>query len=166
MEEQGQQVANEQTQVVNQVDVVGEKKPLLRQVYSSSNSKDVLMVLLAFLVIGAGVLTGWLLSGASKGKNQTPVSLGGAVRNKKEAGISDEKVFKDTAQGVLRQGGVNGEGTHHLEREGGPSQYVYLTSSVIDLDSFVDKNVQVWGETIKAAKAGWLMDVGKVKILD
>jgi hypothetical protein len=141
------------------------KRPLVGK-FNASGSKDLVMVIAAVVVVGFGILTGWLLSEASKDKNQSKVAGANVIKTKKEAGISDEKTFKDTAQGLLKEGGVNGEGTHHLERDGGPSQYVYLTSSVIDLDSFVGKNVQVWGETIKGAKAGWLMDVGKVKVLD
>ncbi len=53
-----------------------------------------------------------------------------------------------------------------MVREGGEDQYVYLTSTVIDLESFAGKKVQIWGETTSAQKAGWLMDVGKVKVLD
>jgi hypothetical protein len=66
----------------------------------------------------------------------------------------------------LEEGGIDGEGTHHLVRDGGPSKSVYLTSTVIDLDSFAGKKVKVWGETISARKAGWLMDVGKIKIIE
>jgi hypothetical protein len=142
-----------------------EKKPLVGK-FNASGSKNLVMVIVAVVVVGFGVLTGWLLSGAQNGKTQEKVTGTNVTQTKKEAGISDEKTFRDTAQGLMKEGGINGEGTHHLERDGGPSQYVYLTSSVIDLDSFVGKNVQVWGETIKGAKAGWLMDVGKVKVLD
>jgi len=53
-----------------------------------------------------------------------------------------------------------------LERTGGASQNVYLTSTVIDLQSFVGKNVQVWGDTLSGQKAGWLMDVGKIKTVE
>ncbi|BCX14679.1 MAG: hypothetical protein KatS3mg088_362 [Patescibacteria group bacterium] len=141
------------------------EKPMLGKVTSSS-SKNLIMITLAVFVVGMGIFTGWIISGGLKGKPKTSTSEGQVVKTSKEAGVSDEKTFKDTATGVLKQGGVNGEGTHHLEREGGPSQYVYLTSSVIDLDSFIDKKVQVWGETISAAKAGWFMDVGKVKVLE
>ena len=81
-------------------------------------------------------------------------------------GSTDEKTFKDTATGILRSGGLNGDGTHKLIREGGPSQTVYLTSSVVDLDQFVGKKVQVWGETNKGQKAAWLMDVGRIKIIE
>lgn len=142
-----------------------EKKPLVGK-FNTSGSKNLVMVIVAVVVVAFGVLTGWLLSGAQNGKTQEKVTGTNVTQTKKEAGISDEKTFRDTAQGLMKEGGINGEGTHHLERDGGPSQYVYLTSSVIDLDSFVGKNVQVWGETIKGAKAGWLMDVGKVKVLD
>lgn len=162
--EDNQQVVNNQPQAPVEVGVV-DKKPVLGKVYSPA-SKNLSMIIIAIVVVGAGILTGWFLSGISKGKTQSKTPGTNVVQTKNEAGISDEKVFKDTAQGVLKQGGISGEGTHHLEREGGPSQYVYLTSSVIDLDSFVGKNVQVWGETIRAAKAGWLMDVGKVKVLN
>jgi hypothetical protein len=30
----------------------------------------------------------------------------------------------------------------------------------------VGKKVQVWGETFKGQKAGWLMDVGRIKALE
>ena len=81
-------------------------------------------------------------------------------------GSTDTSTFKDLAEGVLLKGGVNGEGSHHIVREGGESQTVYLTSSIVDLDLFVNHKVQVWGETMKAQRAGWLMEVGKVKPLE
>ena len=114
------------------------------------------------LVILLGIGTGWLLSGARAGTTQT---VPGAETGPKEAGLADEKTFRDAAEGTLEEGGIAGEGTHHLVRDGGPSQNVYLTSTVIDLQSFVGKKVQVWGETISARKAGWLMDVGKIKVV-
>lgn len=79
-------------------------------------------------------------------------------------GVSDTKTFKDSVKGVLDKGGFEGEGSHKLLRPGGPSQTVYLTSSVIDLDEFVGHEVTVWGETFNGLKAGWLMDVGRVKV--
>ncbi|KUK78958.1 MAG: hypothetical protein XD95_0688 [Microgenomates bacterium 39_7] len=80
-------------------------------------------------------------------------------------GIQDTDIFKDTAQGYLERGGINGEGSHRLLRPGGESQTVYLTSTVTDLDKLVGAEVKVWGETYKGQKAGWLMDVGKVEII-
>lgn len=72
---------------------------------------------------------------------------------------------KDQAEGTLTEGGINGEGTHHLKREGDESQNVYLTSSVINLDEYADKKVRVWGDTFAAQKAGWLMDVVRLEEL-
>ena len=117
------------------------------------------------LVILLGVGTGWLLSGARPGSGGTQ-EVPGAATGVKEAGLADEKTFRDSAVGTLEEGGIAGEGTHHLVRDGGPSQNVYLTSTVIDLQSFAGKKVTVWGETISARKAGWLMDVGKIKVTD
>lgn len=131
-------------------------------------SKNIAMlVAIGMVVAGLGVGSGFLISkgkvnGLATGGPEVP----GAKQTAKEAGIADEKTFKDTATGVLKEGGIKGEGTHHLERDGGPSQNVYLTSTVIDLQSFAGKKVQVWGQTISAREAGWLMDVGKVKVVE
>ena len=80
-------------------------------------------------------------------------------------GIKDKKTFKDNAEGILRDGGIEGEGQFHLERPGGISQNVYLTSTTVDLSQLIGKKVRVWGETFSAQKAGWLMDVGLVEVL-
>ena len=122
------------------------------------------LILGAVLVVAAGIGSGWLLSG-NRSLGGTP-SVPGAASGPKEAGIADEATFKDHAEGVLEEGGVDGEGTHHLVRPGGASQNVYLTSTVIDLQSFVGKKVEVWGQTISAREAGWLMDVGKIKVIE
>ena len=74
----------------------------------------------------------------------------------------DKKTFKDTATGVLREGGIDGEGSHHLER-GAIDQTAYLTSSSIDMTPYIGKKVKVWGATNKGQKAGWLMDVGSIE---
>lgn len=84
---------------------------------------------------------------------------------KKIVGIQDKKTFKDHAEGILKEGGIDGEGQFHLERPGGESQNVYLTSTTVDLSQYVGKRVRVWGETFAAQKAGWLMNVGLVEIL-
>lgn len=118
------------------------------------------------LVVLAGVGTGWLISGGPQALISGSKSVPGAKTGANEAGLNDEKTFKDTAQGTLEEGGISGEGTHHLVRTGGTSQTVYLTSTVVNLQDFVGKKVQVWGETISAKKAGWLMDVGKIKVTE
>lgn len=120
----------------------------------------------AIIVVIVGLGSGWLLSGKSKLLGGQTTVVPGAKTGPKEAGLADEATFRDSAEGILEEGGINGEGTHHLVRPGGESQNVYLTSTVIDLQSFVGKKVKIWGETISAKKAGWLMDVGKVKVIE
>jgi hypothetical protein len=39
-----------------------------------------------------------------------------------------------------------------------------VTSSVVDLDLLVGDRVTIWGETNQGKKAGWLMDVGRLKV--
>lgn len=115
------------------------------------------------LVVVAGVGTAWVLSSKVINKSNANVAPG-ATSSSTVAGVLDPKVKYDDATGTLREGGIGNEGTHHLETEGGPSHYVYLTSSVIDLESFVGKKVQVWGQTLASKKAGWLMDVAKIQV--
>ena len=125
-------------------------------------------IFLVVVVVGLGIFTGLKVSGKFGSKPSS--GTGGVISKEKitkgsEFGVEDPGKA-DTAMGVVEAGGIDGEGTHKLLREGGPSQTVYLTSSVIDMDSLVGVNVQIWGETVKAQKAGWLMDVIKVKVLD
>jgi len=80
-------------------------------------------------------------------------------------GSTDAESFSDSATGIIQPGGIDGEGTHHLERGLDKSQWVYLTSSVIDLDLFTTTEVELWGETFQGKKAGWLMDVGRLKVI-
>ena len=116
------------------------------------------------LLVLLGVGTGYLLSRSSVGTPAVQDSAG-YIKTETVAGITDEKTFKDSAEGTLEKGGINGEGTHKLIREGGESQTAYLVSSVVNLDEYVGKKVKVWGETFAAEKASWLMDVGKIEIL-
>jgi len=127
-----------------------------------SPAKAILAVYAVLVLVGVG--TGYLLSRSSFGSQAVPAS-GGLIKTETVAGISDEKTFKDSAEGTLEKGGIDGEGTHKLLREGGESQTAYLVSSVVNLDEYVGKKVKVWGETFAAEKASWLMDVGKIEIL-
>lgn len=140
------------------------KEQLVRKFSGSEKKSNAVLIVIALVTVLAGIGTGYLLSG--KKGSSSGVSVPGVTNTAKEAGMADEATFKDTATGVIRSGGISGEGTHHLERDGGPSQYVYLTSTVINMESFAGKKVQVWGQTTSAKKAGWLMDVGKLKVLD
>lgn len=118
-------------------------------------------------VIALGALSGYglfnLKGGGGAKKLKTEVSGTAAVGE--SYGVTDTKVFTDSAEGEVTAGGVDGEGSHHLIREGGESQNVYLTSSIIDLNQFIGRKVKVWGQTFEAQKAGWLMDVGRLEII-
>lgn len=154
--------------------VTFEETPLLKQVETkveppAGKKWPMGMILGVVVIVGAGVGSGYVLvqraGGVAGIKSaaeiaQTGVKVGDVV------GSADETVFKDNATGTLDRGGIDGEGSHQLVREGGASQTVYLTSSVVDLEQFVGRKVQVWGETFAAQKAGWLMDVGRVKVLE
>ena len=142
------------------------KSPVLKSFPKGPSKATLMMILGAVVVVLAGVGTGWLISGRPKVSGTPKEAAPGATASKTEAGIADEATFRDSAEGLLVEGGIEGEGTHHLDRDLGEAKYVYLTSTVIDLESFVGKKVQVWGETISARKAGWLMDVGKVKVIE
>jgi hypothetical protein len=117
-----------------------------------------------FLAIVLGSLVGFTASKLSLGKKESTSSKTANTAGTK-VGITDKKTFKDSAEGVLKEGGIDGEGNFHLVRPGGESQNVYLTSSTVDLSPFVGKKVRVWGQTFTGQKAGWLMDVGLVEVL-
>lgn len=142
-------------------------------VLSEKKTTKFVFPLLLVLIIGLGIYSGALLktNKASKGLIGQNGSSG-IVSDVPESGVkvgdifgsADEKAFNTTATGVLDKGGLNGEGSHKLLRPGGASQTVYLTSSVIDLDSLVGHQITIWGETFKGQKTGWLMDVGRAKV--
>ena len=131
-----------------------------------------LPLMLAGLAIVAGILTGF--GGAKLGNKTISGSPGeplqqvatGTVSAGEVFGVQDEATFKDSAEGYLEEGGAENEGSHKLLRAGGESQTVYLTSSVTDLSKFKGMQVKVWGETNKGQNVGWLMDVGRVQVIN
>jgi hypothetical protein len=129
-----------------------------------NNSKVVFSVYGLLIVLG--IATGYVLAtkthlaGSVGGQKATTINTSTVV------GSTDAKTFKDSAQGTLEKGGSDGgEGSHNLVRDGGPSQTVYLISSIVDLDKFAGKKVKVWGQTMTAKTVPWLMDVGKVELI-
>ncbi len=142
--------------------------PIPMEKPSSPNLIKIISLVVALaLGFGAGfVVKG--LTGKQVGRSDSAI----VARNVPEAGLKEgdiigeqnAKEFKDSTTGVLQKGGLDGEGSHTLLRPGGVSKNVYLTSSVIDLDEFVGHQITVWGETFKGQKAGWLMDVGRVRV--
>lgn len=132
-----------------------------------SKLKEIILpagVILAIIV--AGGITGWFL--ANRGGKLAITGGKVVVQGPKEAGVKDTKLFPDNAEGKIEINNDENisEGSHKLVRSGGPSQTAYLTSSVVDLNQFLGKCVKIWGETFAAQKVAWLMDVGRIQILD
>ncbi len=127
-------------------------------------SKNALIIYVVVLLLGMGTGYGvyaWKTSGTTRIAGQDVE----VIKTKNEEGVKDAKTFKDTAMGdlIANDGKLTDEGTHVLVR-GEASQNVYLTSTVVDLSKYEGKKVQVWGETYKGQKAGWLMDIGRIKL--
>jgi hypothetical protein len=170
---------------------IGENLPVENAVTSSQShhtkapttttmSKKSMMPLVIILGIAllAGLATGYggfrlqsknggsLVSGLTGEEQPIQQVATGTVKAGDVFGVQDASTFKDSAEGTLQEGGIGGEGSHQLAREGGVTQTVVLTSSVTDLSKFTGMQVKVWGETFKAQKAGWLMDVGRVEVVN
>ncbi|MDH7476696.1 MAG: hypothetical protein QHH09_04555 [Microgenomates group bacterium] len=139
-----------------------QKEPLIHRFGEKEIEKLSLgsFFIIIFLLVVFGAFVGFIIA-----KISLPKNISSSTPAKKMVGIADKKTFKDQAEGILREGGIDGEGNFHLERPGGESQNVYLTSTTVDLSLYVGKKVRVWGETFTAQKAGWLMDVGLVEVL-
>lgn len=149
------------------------KKPSIMKRFPIGGVKSkgsVTIVIGSILVVLLGVGTGWFLSesrattgggGQVAVEEQRKVDIGNGVVELGEAGEE-----ADEAEGTLEEGGLKGEGTYRLERDGGAARTVCLTSTVIDLQGFVGKKVKVWGETISPISCPWLMDVVKIKAVE
>lgn len=145
------------------------KPTVVRKIDTSSNlKKNIVLGLISVFVVLAGIGAGYLFSGVGKNVGSANGNTSGksVVATENEAGAKDESKFSTTTDGVLEEGGIGGEGNYHLVRGSGPSQYAYLTSSAVDLEPFLGKKVQIWGETMSGKKAGWLIDVGKIKVME
>ncbi|MBI2008472.1 hypothetical protein HYS82_02340, partial [Candidatus Amesbacteria bacterium] len=80
----------------------------------------------AVALVISGSLVGFLLTKVPSLSKKVPNSS--LVNTATEVGSTDTQTFRDTATGTLESCGLNGEGTHKLLRDGGPSQTVYLIS--------------------------------------
>lgn len=138
-------------------DLPGDK--ITKTFISSDNPKRLLLTVVTISVV-LGVISGLFLS--NKGGGLTTSGLDTSAKNPQ----ADTRTFRDFAEGVIKlkpqsSGNEYAEGTHILERSG--EVPVALTSSVVDLSKYEGKKVKVFGETQKALKEGWLMDIGKVE---
>jgi len=121
--------------------------------------------LLVLIVLGIG--TGFIFANRGlplKGGTNGQITSSAQLSSGTILGSSDTTTFKDTTEGILKKGGLSGEGQYHLERPGGESQFVYVTSSTVDLSLLEGKKIKVWGQTQTAQHVGWLMDVGRVEV--
>ena len=141
------------------------------QTNQNQSPKNILPHIATFVVAGviilAGIYTGFYLA-LPKGEQPQAVTAT-QEPGKPPPPAQDTQTFRDKATGVIQKnesGDPYAQGTHKLAREGGPSQTAYLVSSVVDLDTYAGKKVEVWGETFQSTKVGWLMDVGKVNVLE
>ncbi len=139
-------------------------KPL-KETHGGGSMKGKMIVVLVVVVL-LGIASGY---GVYAMQSKSSVVVGGksieVVKTEGEEGVKDAATFRDTATGKLveNDGKLTHEGTHILDR-GDDSQNVYLISTVVDLDKYKGKKVQVWGETYQGQAAGWLMDVGRIKV--
>lgn len=121
-----------------------------------------LLVAVLFISIIGGVGTGYLMASNGGGGSAIPL-----ITKTPEHAAEDNRTFRDFAEGKISKkpeakGKVDTtEGTHLLIRDGATP--VALTSSVVDLSTYENKKVKVYGETNKATGAGWFMDVGRVE---
>jgi len=141
--------------LVKQFDSKPSKAPTAKLVF--------LLVVMIFLGLGSGFL---IAKGSAMSNSSSGEITKSDIEKGKTFGVSDAATFKDEAEGTLKEGGIEGEGQYHLERPGGETQYVYLTSSVVDLGLVKGRKIKVWGQTQKAQHAPWLMDVGRVEVLN
>ncbi len=86
------------------------------------------------------------------------------IKTNKQAGVKDCK--GDQATGTLEKTSGKEQGTHKLIRDGGPSQTIYMVSSVIDLEEYVGKKMDICGDTQKLQGVSWFMDVTQIKIVE
>ena len=142
----------------------------LRIVPQRTKFAKILPYFIVVVIVGLGIFTGLVLTSVQKAKaqNHQAVSLE-EEKLSSEQQQSFAQTFRDEAEGTIEKNedlDKYAQGTHKLLRPGGESQTAYLTSSVLDLDEYVGKKVKVFGETFGSSQVGWLMDVGKVEVVE
>ena len=143
----------------------GEAK-LMKKLPKASAKNNIGIIIGSLIVVIGGLVSGWMLSGGAYGATTKTEGVDvekGSGDGFGKIDIDDESIDLQEAEGVLEEGGIRGEGTHHLVRSEDPSKNAYLTSTVIDLQGMVGKKVKIWGQTLSGIEAGWLMDVVKIQ---
>ena len=142
----------------------------LRAVPDKTILSKILPYFVVVVIVALGIGTGLVASSVQKAKaqNHQAVSLEEEELSPQQQ-QSFAQTFRDEAEGTVEKNDdldKYAQGTHKLLRPGGESQTAYLTSSVLDLDEYVGKKVKVFGETFGSSQVGWLMDVGKVEVVE
>lgn len=138
----------------------------ITRVLNPATSLPKALIILVIISVISGITTGYFLS-----RKSTNIVGGTTSSESNSIAIPDQQektACRDFAEGTIKarpkasDNSEYTEGTHLLDR--GPGQYpVALTSSNVDLAKLEGKKVKVFGETQKALKEGWLMDVCKVE---
>jgi len=156
---------------ISQIQDNSSKETITKPIESSSPGNKlskIVPVIFIIVVVAIGIATGFVLSTMNK------PTKGGIVLSEDDE-ISPEiqenlsQTFSDEAQGVLEKNtelDKYAQGPWILNRPGGEDQRAYLTSTVLDLDEFIGKEVIVYGETFGSSQVGWLLDVGKVEVIE
>lgn len=125
------------------------------------------LITVSVLIVLVGSVVGFGLSRSKVVKASKEGSISPElIKTSIEAGYKDTKLFESIVTGTVKKGGLFGDGTHTLVQDSNPKNPAALLSSVVDLDEYVDKHVQIWGRSQKGLKAAWLLEVGRVKILE
>lgn len=146
--------------------MIVQSNTLLNRFSSTPLNRIFLIIVISSIILGVG--TGYLLSSSKPGSQTSPVGNAAESITAPKAANQDKSTFRDFAEGTLQKKAAPKnpdeyvEGTHVLVRTGAVP--VALTSSVVDLSEYEGKKVVVYGETQKAVKEGWLMDVGMVEV--
>lgn len=145
-----------------------EGKKILRSFSQQSSAKKKVYVylILGLVVVLAGGLTGKTLAGRGGEKTSTGAEVVTKNGEVAEAGLPEDEFTDEPAEGMLVAGGMDDEGTHHLDRGMGPEKDVYLFSTSLDLSKFEGKKVKVWGHSLTSKNVPWLMDVGRITVID
>lgn len=141
---------------------------LLKAFIGPAHLKRLSIIVLVIAAI-AGTVSGYFLS---QGITNNPQALQQDEQPKTDVKNpqQDRRTFRDFAEGKVTKKpdsnkvGEYTEGTHLLVRDS--LDPVALTSSVVDMSQYEGKKVKVYGETQKAIKEGWLMDVGRVEVVE
>ncbi|MCL5785010.1 MAG: hypothetical protein M1142_06700 [Patescibacteria group bacterium] len=140
-------------------------QPPIKNLSSRSLNKIFISILVISIILGTSA--GYMLAKTGKKVNADTTTSPSATTEAPKTAQQDAKTFRDFAEGTIQKKPTSSnpddysEGTHLLIRDGAVP--VALTSSVVDLSQYEGKKVKVFGETQKAVKEGWLMDVGRVE---